>query len=266
MCRVIGLVAMLACTMTCGCKLLWRPSDELRHGSYVPYQKLFTGSHEFAKRQTYIILSGPAQFRATMDSQNETVDWSGGEKGFSSGLAVGYDSEGYLITSAHALHTTNFVLGWFDGRMDVKPARVVFRRDSNTHADFALVKINGRLDYCAHLGDKPKIGDRIFAVVGYRNKTGVMIAFASGKVLSVEADPVGGPLDLIRTDVPLWFGDSGGPLLSSNGRVIGINSGVRFTWNQHWSDSFYTDSQFIQYLIAEDRGLKAPRRKEIDSP
>jgi S1-C subfamily serine protease len=258
--ELVNLIAMLACSMTCGCELLHKPSDELRHNSYIRSQKLFTGSQDLAKSQTYIILSGASQFTAAMDLEKKKVDWFGGERGFSSGLAVGWEPDGYLITAAHTLHATNFVLGRFDGKMDVRPARVIFKRDAKTHADFALIKVEARLEHCGVSDEKPKAGDQVFAVVGYRTATGVAIGFAGGKVLSVEPDPVGGSLDLIRSDVPLWHGDSGGPLLSSNGRVVGINSGLSFTWRRHWADSFLLDNQFIQELIIKDRTLGAPNK------
>jgi S1-C subfamily serine protease len=257
-CKLVSFVAILACSTTCGCKLLPKPSDELRHESYIRTQKLFSGSQELAKKQTYIILSGAARFRAAIDSESKKVEWSGGENGFASGLAVACEADGYMLTTAHALDATNFVLGWFDGKMDVKPARVIFKRHSNTHADLALIKVEAQLEHFGVSGEKPRAGDQVFAVVGFRTRTGVAIGFAAGRVLSVEPDPVGGSLDLIRSDVPLWHGDSGGPLLSCNGRVVGINSGLTFTLRNHWSDSFYPDNRFIKALITKDRSLRSP--------
>jgi S1-C subfamily serine protease len=224
---------------------MYKPSDELRQDSYIQNQGLFSGRQDLAKQATYTILSGASQFRADMDTEHKKVDWSGGERGFTSGLAVGCEPDGYLITASHVLKATNFVLGWFDGKMDVKPARVIFKRNAKTHADLALIKVDARLEYCGVLGEKPKAGDPVFAVIGYRTRTGVAIGLAGGNVLSVEPDPVGGSLDLIMTNVPLWHGDSGGPLLSGNGHVVGINSGLSFAWRNHWADSFFLDNRFI---------------------
>jgi S1-C subfamily serine protease len=259
-CRSItGLLAAFAAATMCGCRSPQNPSDEVRHASYIRCQILFTWNNEAAKRWTYILFSGGPQFTATMDAQTGAVNWVAGKKAFSTGLAIGFEPDGYLVTAAHALNTNIFVLGWFDGKMDLKPARVVFKRNSNTHADLALIKTDGELDHCSILGERPRSGDRAFAVVCYRNNTHLAIDFAGGTVLGMARDPLGGPLDLIKTDVPLGHGDSGGPLLSSGGQLIGVNSGISFTLGKHWSDSFYPDRELIQRLVEEDRSSRAPK-------
>src|SRR5216683_600818 len=206
---ITGLLAVFAAATMCACRSPQNPSDEVRHASYIRCQNLFTGNNEAAKRRTYIVFSGGPQFRATMDAQTGAVNWFAGKKAFSTGLAIGFAPDGYLVTAAHALNTNIFVLGWFDGKMDLKPARVVFKRNSNTHADLALIKTEGKLDHCSILGERPRSGDRVFAVVCYRNNTHLAIDFAGGTVLGIARDPLGGMLDLIKTDVPLGHGDSG---------------------------------------------------------
>lgn len=254
----LSVVAMTAWLAACGCSLLPKPSDALRQESYARHRMLFTGSPDLAKQHTYVVFSGPPHFRATTRSTDGAVQWSGGEKGFASGMAVGCEPDGYLLTATHALGMTNYVWGRFDGRTGVRPARVIFKRNTRTHADFALIKVDARLEPCAALGAKPREGEPVFAVVAYRTGTGVAIGFAGGKVLSVEPDPVGGPLDLIRTDVPLWHGDSGGPLLSKDGRLVGINTGLSFTWTRYWAESIFSDQEFIRNLIANDRASRLP--------
>jgi S1-C subfamily serine protease len=195
-----------------------------------------------------------------MDAETGAVNWLAGKKAFSTGLAIGFAPDGYLVTAAHALNTNIFVLGSFDGNMQLKPARVVFKRNSNTHADLAVIKTEGKLDHCTVLGERPRSGDRVFAVVCYRNNTRLAIDFAGGTVLGITRDPLRGPLDLIHTDVPLGHGDSGGPLLSSGGQLIGVNSGISFTLRKHWSDSFYLDRELLQRLVEEDRSSIAPNK------
>jgi len=260
-CRFItGPLAVLAALTICGCQSLQNPSEEVRHASYVRCQSLITGNNETMKRQTYIVLSGGPQFRATMDAKSGTVQWFADKKAFSIGLAVGVAPDGYLVTVAHALNTNTFVCGLFDGKMDLKPARVVFRQNSKTHADFALIKTEGELAHCSIVGERPRCGDRVLAVVCNRNNTHLAIDFAGGTILGISRDPLGGPLDLIKTDVPLGHGDSGGPLLSTGGELIGVNSGISFTLGKHWSDSYYPDRELIQRLVEEDRSSGAPNK------
>jgi S1-C subfamily serine protease len=251
--RLMTLVAVWSAALLCGCRSPLTPSDELRHESFVRYQDLFAGNAETAKRGTYIIFSGGPQFSTTVDSRTGSINWFAGGKGFSSGLAVALEPDGYLLTAGHTLDTNNFVFGLFDGKMDVRPARIVLRQGAGTHADLALIKVEGKLDHCAVPGQKPSIGDPVFAVVCYRKDTQLAIDFASGRVLGLKGDPANGDCDVINTDVPLGHGDSGGPLLSNSGQLVGINSGISYTWRKNWSDSFFPDFGFIQSVTAHDR-------------
>jgi S1-C subfamily serine protease len=246
-------LAVSAAAILCGCQSRLNPSDQLRHASYVGQQELFTGNKDAVRRQTYIIFSGRPEFEVTLDPQTGSVHWSGGAKGFSSGLAASVAGDGYLVTTAHALNETNYAFGWINDRMDVRPARVVFKRPPNTRADVALIKVDGDLGRPAVAGKLPEAGDHVFALVCNRHGTQLEIAFAGGTVTGINRDPLRGPIDLIETDVPLRHGDSGGPLLSSAGQLVGINSGVSFTWLRYWSDSLYPDNGFIQHLVEEDR-------------
>jgi len=250
------------CCFLCACRSPSNPSDDIRHESYIQSRHLFSANTEAAKRLTYIIFSAGPQFRATLDPHTGEIQWFADGKGFSSGLAVAFETDGYLITAAHNLDATNFVFGLFNGKMDVKPARVVFKRVLGTHADFALIKTDARLDCCAVPSAEPNIDDPVFAVVCYRKDTQLTIDFAGGKVLGLSADPLGGGFDLIHTDVPLGHGDSGGALLSISGLLVGINSGISYNWRKHWSDSFFPDTRTIQDLIAQDRLATEPTESQ----
>ena len=252
---VLGLLALLGAAAACGCRSPQDPSAELRHASYAWCENLFAGNKVAAKRQTFVVFSGGAQFRATLDSATGTVHGFTGKQPYASGLAVGIEPDGYLVTAAHVLSKTNFVLGWFDGKVDLRSARVVFKRDKRTDADFALIKADGRLDHCAIVGQTPTSGDRVYAIVCYRKHPSLTIDFAGGKFLGMGAGSLAGSLHLIETDVPLARGDSGGPLLSSGGQLIGIN-----TLRKQWSYSYYPDREFIQQLIKHDRSSRASNK------
>jgi hypothetical protein len=259
--RLTTFLSFCFAALVCACHAPSKPSDQLRHDSFIHSHQLFSGNTDAAKRLTYIIFAAGPQFRASIDPHTGEIQWFSGGKGFSSGLAVGVASDGYLITAAHNLDVTNFVFGLFDGKMDVKPARVIFKRGSGTHADFALIKTEGKLDCCAPPAVEPNTDDPVFAVVCYRKDTQLTLDFAGGKILGISADPQGGGFDLIHTDIPLDHGDSGGPLLSISGQLVGINSGISYNWRKHWSDSFFPDGRSIQDLIQRDRLVR-----EADEP
>lgn len=241
----------------CGCASLVKPSDDTRHTSYDKIQNLMAADREAVRRQTYVVFSGDSHFTMTMtDPKTGHIKWSstGGKYTFTRGLAIGIDNDGYLLTAGHVARSNTFVMGWFNGRIDLQPARLVFRNDFKFPADVALLKVEGKMDHCAIFGNKPKVGDRVFAVADYyKSKEAVgMIDFVGGTVTGVKNGPSGSSVTLIRSDVPLWHGDSGGPLLSSTGKLVGVFS--EFDWlGVYRTTSFLPDIEFIRSLIAVDR-------------
>ena len=73
-------------------------------------------------------------------------------------------------------------------------------------------------------------------------------------------------MDLIDTDLPLWHGDSGGPLLSGDGRLIGVFTEY-FWWfdvSRKWRTTFFfPNREFVQGLIARDRASGKQTRLDL---
>lgn len=277
---VTGVWILATAAMLCGCRSLIQPSNTTRHESYARYEKQFTGNQTNVLRETYLILSCSRGIGTAAFSTNSSGSWhltftrSKGSKGFnlSQGLAVALTHDGYLLTAAHVLESKNFVIGRFNGRLGLKTARVVFKADSKPHADVALIKVGAELQRYVTFGPKPKVGEQVFAVVcNHRKRPHIHFAFsaAAGKVLNVRRGPAGSSVDLVYTDTPLWEGDSGGPLLTSTGQLIGILHGCVFHWYGIYLNvrkvcffpkiSFFPHEKYIQHIIAEDRAShKAP--------
>src|SRR5262249_7275689 len=152
------------------------------------------------------------------------------------GMAIGLSADGYLLTASHVVGANTWVLGCIDGRIDCRPARLVFRSGSASPTDVALIKVEGRLGHCATFGQTPQVGNRVFGVVCYRKGTepGGCIDFTGGKVLGIRDGPGSSPVTLVDTDVPQWLGDSGGPLLSNTGQLVGVFSQYHYYWAGRW--------------------------------
>jgi S1-C subfamily serine protease len=269
----ITLILTLAFTIVClcGCSSLTKPSDATRHASYARVQSQFTGDTEKAVRATYLVLSGgPKSEIASLTSRAGSGSGSISFTNFSSaerGLGIALESDGYLLTAGHVVGKTNFVMGWFDGRIDFRPARVVFDNGLKFPNDVALLKVEGKLDDCVAFGQTPKVGDTVVEVVCYHGpkESGGEIAFAGGKVLKVMSGAPHSSLNLLETDVPAWHGDSGGPLLSSDGRLVGIFTEFHYWWPGHtpsyWTTCFFPDEAFVRELIAKDRSSGSEKRE-----
>lgn len=141
-------------------------------------------------------------------------------EGSGSGIIVNRD--GVVLTNAHVVGQSRTVeVGLADGRT---LAGQVAGRDPTI--DVAVVRVNAQNLPTAPLGDSDnlQVGQAAIAV---GNPLGLERTVTSGVVSAVNRNPRGLPLDgLIQTDAAISPGNSGGPLVDSHGRVIGINTAV----------------------------------------
>jgi hypothetical protein len=108
-----------------------------------------------------------------------------------------------------------------DGQLGVAPARIV----ASGPGDIALIAVPVHPDYAARLGASQRVEYPVFAVACNHAQAGV-----GGELTLVSGNLVGADAEALRSDLPLWYGDSGGPLLDAQGGLIGINSSIRFSW------------------------------------
>lgn len=251
---------LLASTLVCGCHSMFKPSDRERRDAYAFYQDQFAGDSTRATRSTYILFSLDDESTVPqIDNDHAQVHFSFDRPvALGQGLAVGIEPDGYLLTAGHVVGTNIYVMGWFDGRIDLKPARCIYRRNEE-HADAAVLKVDASLDYPVDFSGPPQTNDTVFAVVGHRNRDNndLEIGFTAGKVVSLHVDPSGGPVQLVNTTVPLWKGDSGGPVLNRNGQLVGITTGFRYEWRffkgTTYRFSFRPEPALIENIVREDR-------------
>jgi serine protease Do len=142
------------------------------------------------------------------------------EGGSGSGVIV--QSDGVILTNAHVVGMSRTVrVGLADGRR--VEGRVVGRDPS---LDVAVVRIDVPNMPVAPIGDSDRleVGQTAIAI---GNPLGLERTVTTGVISAINRSPRGMSLDgLIQTDAAISPGNSGGPLLDSRGRVIGINTAV----------------------------------------
>jgi serine protease Do len=140
--------------------------------------------------------------------------------GFGSGVVIRRD--GVILTNAHVVGEAREVrIGLADGREI--GARVLGRDPS---VDVAVVRVTGSELPVAPLADSDEllVGQTAIAI---GNPLGLERTVTRGVISAIDRSPRGVGLDgLIQTDAAISPGNSGGPLLDSRGRVIGINTAV----------------------------------------
>lgn len=129
---------------------------------------------------------------------------------------------GYIITNAHVVEGGDaFVVSVLDGR--VIEAKLI---GIDTPTDIAVLQADDlRVDSVDIAdSDRLRVGDVVFAI-GYPLGLDQSLSFGviSGLGRSSSND---GLQDFIQTDAAINSGNSGGPLLDSRGRLIGINTAI----------------------------------------
>ena len=146
-----------------------------------------------------------------------------GVQGAGSGVIIAPD--GYVLTNAHVVHGAGRVQATLtDGRtLD----GVHVGEDQST--DLALIRLNGTGLPVAELGRSAglRVGQLVVAIgnpLGFQSTVSAGVVSALGRSLRSET----GRLieNVIQTDVALNPGSSGGPLVDSSSRVVGINTAI----------------------------------------
>jgi S1-C subfamily serine protease len=148
------------------------------------------------------------------------------QQALGSGFVI--DTSGHILTNYHVVQGAQRVQVSFSDNERLN-ARIV-GRDPATDVAVLQVKTRSRALTPLALGnsDSVRVGD---AVVAIGNPLGEDRSITSGIVSALQRRifaPNGAPIDnVIQTDAALNHGNSGGPLLNTRGRVIGVNSQIQ---------------------------------------
>ncbi len=173
--------------------------------------------------------------RANRVRMPDTNGWRHAPTGQGSGVIV--DPDGYIVTNAHVLWDAHQIrVRLSDGR--TMPATVV---GTDRATDMAVLKIPATGLIAAEWGnsDELEVGALVWAIgspLGLEKS--VTFGILSAKHRSFSAESVQGSIsitgtagqspyhDFLQTDAAVNPGNSGGPLIDSRGKVVGINTAI----------------------------------------
>jgi len=126
--------------------------------------------------------------------------------------------DGYLVTNAHVLAGARKANAITSDR-EVKKLTLI---GYDTNLDIALLKIEGTYEFL-ELGnsDNIEIGEKVIAI---GNPLGLSFSVSEGIVSAINRPGANNLPFYIQTDTALNPGNSGGPLINTEGQVIGINN------------------------------------------
>ncbi|TEU19014.1 MAG: trypsin-like serine protease [Anaerolineales bacterium] len=148
------------------------------------------------------------------------------EEGSGSGFV--YDRDGHIITNYHVVASTNEIMVSF-GRDKELPAEIVGVDPLNDLAVLRVAELPEGVEPIP-LGDSDalQVGQRAIAIGNpfgqFERTLTVGVVSAVNRTVKTDEDQV--LRGVIQTDAAINRGNSGGPLLDSSGRLIGVNSAL----------------------------------------
>jgi putative serine protease PepD len=148
--------------------------------------------------------------------------------GSAEGSGFVYDSDGHIITNDHVVNGQSISVQFWNGK--TYDATLV---GSDSSTDLAVIKVNAPSSqlYPVSLGRSAdlQVGDPVVAI---GSPFGLQETVTSGIVSALHRsiDSLNQNfriIDSIQTDAAINHGNSGGPLLDADGRVIGVNAQIR---------------------------------------
>ena len=164
--------------------------------------------------------AAPAVAHLTVERRQDGRAIPGG-----SGSGFLFTPDGYLLTNSHVVHGATAVRATFaDGT-----SRPAYPVGDDPDTDLAVLQVHGAVPAALELApsDRVRVGQVAIAVgnpLGFDCTVTAGVVSALGRSLRSRS----GRLidDVIQTDAALNPGNSGGPLLDAEGRVIGVNSQI----------------------------------------
>ncbi|MGN1301480.1 MAG: S1C family serine protease [Clostridia bacterium] len=149
------------------------------------------------------------------------------ELGLGSGIIV--SENGYIVTNWHVAGNKYSTCYVTLENGEIYSGNVTW---ADSDLDLAIVKINAKGLKYLELGDsdKIKLGQEVCAIgnpIGIEFQRTVTAGIISGLNRTIKVEDKNGESymeDLIQTDASINSGNSGGPLIDKDGKVIGINS------------------------------------------
>jgi S1-C subfamily serine protease len=164
-----------------------------------------------------------------------------------------YDEKGHVITNYHVVQGgSSFVVTFYNDPKQYK-AKIVGTAPEKDIAVLKLNEIPSKLSPITFGASKDlQVGQHSFAIgspfgLDYTLTTGVISA------LGRKIDGIGGVKinDMIQTDAAINMGNSGGPLLDSSARLIGMNTVIFSTSGSSAGLGFAVPADIIKVIVPQ---------------
>jgi serine protease Do len=169
---------------------------------------------------------------------------------WSAGAGVVWSADGLILTNNHVVGRRPFLVKLHDGQ-EYEP-RLLAR---DPEVDLALLSIDAlQLVPLEPASVSPRIGEMVFA---FGHPWGQRNAVTSGIVSAVLSAHTrrGKDFPVLRTDAPLAPGNSGGPLVNAQGKMLGVNSMI-MGGDQGIAIPISVVEAFVEKAVKKKRGKR----------
>jgi serine protease Do len=192
----------------------------------------------------------------------------------SSGSGVVVDADGYIVTNSHVVeNATRIEVELPPEAAGRTPERSILRRGGrsmgaqvvaiDTETDIAVLKVEARGLPALPFGDSDTLRSGQL-VLAFGSPMGLTSSVTMGVVSAVarQLRPED-PMIYIQTDAAIGPGNSGGPLVDTEGRLVGINTLIYSQSGGNEGIGFAAPSNIVRNVFTQIRKTGRVRRGEI---
>ncbi|MBC8050492.1 MAG: Do family serine endopeptidase [Chitinophagales bacterium] len=195
-------------------------------------------------------------FEDFLDRQQRGGDGAKRVSSLGSGFVI--DPKGYIVTNNHVIEGADDIYVNFTDGTKLKVVEVVGK---DIKIDLALLRVEPKKPLTAvPFGDSGRIrvGDWVMAI---GNPFGLGGSVTVGILSATRRDINAGPYDeFLQTDAAINRGNSGGPLFSMNGEVVGVNTAIISPTGGSIGIGFAVPSNTVSQVVAQLRKYGETRR------
>jgi S1-C subfamily serine protease len=162
-----------------------------------------------------LLKTSSGDFSAVISEVVKGVVSVGTDKSMGTGFIL--TRSGYVVTNEHVINGARRIEILTSDRKVIPAALVGY----DTTRDVALLKVEGHFDALELETHLPSVGNKVIAI---GNPLGLAFTVTEGIVSALDRKGPNGQQEYIQTDVSLNPGNSGGPLINTQGKVVGMNN------------------------------------------